>query len=416
MLRYLWRNKVLILLLILAVTMCPITISLPEQSRSESIVTAVGIDKKGEEYEVSIQYIVPQSSGGQENLKISKQKGKSVGEVFEKLNLEVGKMLGFAHCRFLVFNDEAGKDNLTKIFDYLLRQKTNTNNIVLISTKESAGDLLQTAKGIDSDLYTYLSNSGYSNEFKEYNNLTTIGDFYRSYFGETKCMSVYIVDTKEDTSSSSGGGETGGESSGSSESPTSSESSGSGSSSEKPKEISNKERLLIVKGNKALMELSKEESDDLIWFNKNIKRVQFEVKDFQDERRGSVDTMINVFKRIVKRKVYFDKQNNPHYMLSIKNYIRASQLLADSLSEEDYEASQTRFEDNFLKAVEEESLKKVKRAEKHFKENNYDVIDCYDLFYKYQNKKLREYLKTHSKEDFIKNVIFDYDLSFVQGS
>ncbi len=415
MLKYLWKNKLLIILLLLIFTLCPTTISLPEQSRTESIITAVGVDKKDDEYEVTIQYIVPQSSGGQENLKISSAKGKSVGEVFEGLNLELGKTLGFAHCRFIAFNDEAGKDNLTKILDYLLRQKTNTNNIVLINTKESANELISTATGIDSDLYTFLSNSGYSNELKEYNDLTTIGDFYKVYFGPTKSMCVYIVDTKESTSSSGGGG---GENGGSSSSSSSGGGSGgsSSSSSEAKKEISNKERIMIVKDSKILVALSEEESNNLVWFNEKVSRLQFEVKGYKDDRIGEVDTMINVFKRNVKKKVYFDNKGVPHYKLITKNYVRASQLIADSLGKEDYEVSNNRFDEDFTKFVKDFSINKLKKAEEHFKTYNYDVIDCYDLFYKFKNKELKEYLKTHSKDDFIKDVVFEYEVEFIQGS
>ena len=415
MLKYLWRNKLLILLLLLVVTMCPTTISLPEQSRTESIITAVGVDKKEDEYEITIQYVVPQSSGGQENLKVTSGKGKSVGEVFESLNLELGKTLGFAHCRFLAFNDEAGKDNLTKILDYLLRQKTNTNNIVLISTKESANELISTATGIDSDLYTFLSNSGYSNEFKEYNDLTTIGDFYKSYFGPVKCMSVYIVDTKESSSASGGGG---GESGGSSSSSSTGGGSGgsSSSSSESKKEISNKERVMIVKGSKILVALTEEESHNLVWFNEKVKRVQFEVKGYKDSRLGEVDTMINIFKRSVKKEVYFDDKGVPHYKLITQNYVRASQLIADNLSEEDYEVSQSRFDEDFTNYVKQDAIKRLKKAEEHFKTYNYDVIDCYDLFHKFKTKQLKEYLKTHSKDEFIKNVVFEYEVEFIQGS
>lgn len=432
MLKYLWRNKLLILLLILIIVFCPTTIGLPEQGRTDCIVTAVGVDKKGEEFEVTLQYIVPQSNGGQQNLKTSKQKGKSVGEVFEKLSLELGKSLGFSHCRFIVFNDEASDDNLTKIFDYLLRQKTNTNNIVLISTKESASDLLGTASGIDSDLYTFLSNSGFSNELKEYNDLTTIGDFYRSYFGPTKSLCVYVVETKtpntggSSSEGASGGGATssksGGSSSGSSSKSTSSSSGGSSSSSGssssggEQKQISNEERIAIIKGKKRLLTLSNEESQNLIWFNKNIKRIKFEVKDYQDAKKGKVDTLVNVTNRLVSKKVYFDENFVPHYKLSVKSYVRASQLVSENLSNEDYEISQNRFDDNFINALKKEVLTKLRKSEENFKTNNYDVIDCFDLFYKYKNKELKEYLKTHLQDDFIKNVVFEYDLSFIQGS
>lgn len=415
MLKYLWKNKFLILILILIVTMCPITISLPEQSRTESIVTGVGVDKKEDEYEVSIQYVVPQSSGGQENLKVSKQKGKSVGEVFEKLNLELGKTLGFAHCRFIAFNEDAGKDNLTKILDYLLRQKTNTNNIVLILTEGSAGDLLSTAKGIDSDLYTFLSNSSSSNQFKEYNDLTTVGDFYRSYFGDSNCLAVYIVDTE---SSSSGGkaGSTSGESGASGSGSSGGGSSSDSSSGESEKQINNQERIAIVKEGKVYINLDAEQSNDIVWFNGNIKRLIFKIENIQDERLGKMDTMVNIFKRMVTKKVYFDDKGNPNMDLDIKSYIRTSQIIADTLEQEDYEISQNHFESDLLDEIKKEALKKVKRAEEHFKANNYDVIDCYELFHKYQSKKLKEYLKTHSRDEFIKQVIFHYNFSFIQGS
>lgn len=414
MLKYLWKNKLLILILILIVTMCPITISLPEQSRTESIITAVGVDKKEDEYEVSIQYVVPQSSGGQENLKISKQKGKTVGEVFEKLNLELGKTLGFAHCRFIAFNEEAGKDSLTKILDYLLRQKTNTNNIVLILTKESAGDLLATAKGIDSDLYTFLSNSSNSNEFKEYNDLTTIGDFFRSYFGEGNSLAIYIVNTEKTAGEEGGASPTGGESSASSGSSGSSSTDSAGG--ETKEQIDNKERIAIIKDGKLLLSLDEEQSNDFVWFNEDVKRIIFQVNDYQDDRLGKVDTMVNIFKRFVRKKAYFDENGNPHMELNIKNYIRTSQIIADSLEQEDYEISQDHFKEDFLKKVEEEAIKKVKKAEQHFKENNYDAIECYETFYKFKNKQLKEYLKTHSKDDFIKQVTFHYNFTFVQGS
>lgn len=414
MLKYLWKNKLLILILILIVTMCPITISLPEQSRTESIITAVGVDKKEDEYEVSIQYVVPQSSGGQENLKISKQKGKTVGEVFEKLNLELGKTLGFAHCRFIAFNEEAGKDSLTKILDYLLRQKTNTNNIVLILTKESAGDLLATANGIDSDLYTFLSNSSNSNEFKEYNDLTTIGDFFRSYFGEGNSLAIYIVNTEKTAGEEGGASPTGGESSASSGSSGSSSTDSAGG--ETKEQIDNKERIAIIKDGKLLLSLDEEQSNDFVWFNEDVKRIIFQVNDYQDDRLGKVDTMVNIFKRFVRKKAYFDENGSPHMELNIKNYIRTSQIIADSLEQEDYEISQDHFKEDFLKKVEEEAIKKVKKAEQHFKENNYDAIECYETFYKFKNKQLKEYLKTHSKDDFIKQVTFHYNFTFVQGS
>ena len=140
--KYLWHNKILLVILLLFIVMFPVTISLPQQSRSENIVTAIGIDKNGEEYEVSLQYLIPYAGSSENALKCASMKGKSVGEAIEKFNLDFGKVSGFAHCRVIVFNNEASDEGLNGALDYLQRIKTNTNNIFLVSTPISYSTFL----------------------------------------------------------------------------------------------------------------------------------------------------------------------------------------------------------------------------------------------------------------------------------
>ena len=61
-------------------------------------------------------------------------------------------------------------------------------------------------------------------------------------------------------------------------------------------------------------------------------------------------------------------------------------------------------------------LNNLKSAEENFKQNSYDVINCYETFYKTKNKELKEFLKSlPTPEDFIKSVVFDYKIQFIQG-
>ena len=106
----------------------PTTISVPQQSRTETIVIAAGIDKKENDYEVSLQYIIPHSSTSSESLDMITEKGNSVDEAIQKINKELGKISGFAHCRVIVFNDYAAENGITDFLDCLIRKKTNTNN------------------------------------------------------------------------------------------------------------------------------------------------------------------------------------------------------------------------------------------------------------------------------------------------
>ena len=411
MLKYIWKNKILLILLILGLWLVPQVIGLSEQSQTESIVTAIGIDKNNEEYEVSLQYIVPSASGGAEGLKINTQKGKTVGEAIEKIKLQLGKLSGFAHCRFLVFSDSACEENFTELLDFLLRRKTNTNNIVLVNTPDSSKELLSISSKLDSDLYSFLDNNSSENEFGDFHNLKTIGDYYNVYFSPVKCLVVNRVNLKSSSSSEQTSTESSGSSSGSEEKQSSSQS-GNGNK----KEFENKGEQIILKDNKKLVALSEKESDDLLWFNPEIKRDQFIIKNYSENNLKDVSILFNVLNKKLYKKVYF-KNGKPCFDLNIKLYIRTGEIAGDNVVQQDYEVLQRKLSDKLKKAMTEVVLNSLKNAEINFKTNNYDVIECYSSFYKFKNKELNKFLQSNpqAKENFIKEVEFNYNTEFIQG-
>ena len=407
MLKYIWKNKIMLIIILLAFWLVPQTIGLSEQSQTESIVTAIGIDKQQDEYEVSLQYIIPNSSNGPEGLKIVTEKGESVGNAIEKIKLQLGKLSGFAHCKFLAFNDKACEENFTSLLDFLIRRKTNTNNIILINTPDSAKDLLSMSSKLDSDLYSFLNNNGSDNELEDFHDLRTVGDYYGAYFSPVKCIVINSVSIKDSSSAS-------GSESGSGDSSSVSQSAGASSTSESKKELENKGKLLIIKDAKKLITLNEEESDNLILFNPKIKRDNFTVKNFSEGHLKNSNILFNVLNKIYTTKAYF-KKGKPYYKINLKLYVRTGEVISQNLSQKDYAVLQEDFSPKLVNAMREEVLKSLKLAEENFKKNNYDVINCYNDFYKTKNKELKEYLKTLENEnEFIKNVNFEYDIQFVQ--
>jgi len=390
--KYLLKNRIALIILILSIWLVPITISVPEQSRTETIVTAIGVDKKNDEIELSLQYIIPSAQNETKNLNISSYKAKTLGEAMEGLNLQLGKLAGFAHCRFFILNYEASKENVTNILDYLLRRKTNTNNIVLISTPTSAKEILETAQNLDSDLYAFLNNSGFSNELKDYHDLKTIGDYYQNYFEESKAISINVLEAKEKENNNS-----------------------SQLNSEPKKLIVNEGKIDIFKNNKKIVSLTKEQSMNLSFFDEGITKTYFVVKDFSNDDLKNATILFDVKRKDLKKDVYF-VDGIPHFKLNIKMYVRIGQIEAENLSQRDYETIQKKFSDKLKEEMNKGVISKLKEAEKNFKENNYDTIDCYNLFKKFKNKEWKEFIeKLESKDEYIKHVIFDYNVSFVQG-
>lgn len=430
--KYLWHNKILILVLLLFILMFPTTISLPQQSRSENIVTAVGIDKMGEEYEVSLQYLIPYAGSSENALKCASMKGKSVGEAIEKFNLDFGKVSGFAHCRVIVFNKEASDDNLNEALDYLQRIKTNTNNIFLVSTEKSAKELLDSVKDLNSEFYVILSRDSVAGQHNHYESLRSFGDYYDAILGPVKCIAINNINVEEDTSSSSNGGASAGGGSGSGESSggggsngDSSSSSGStsgggsgggsgssstSSSTGKASKIKNDGSLTIIKNAKRLLTLTAEESDSLNWFNSKVKDMTLRVSGFSDEIYKNADITFDVYKRFTSVDTYF-VDGKPVYRLNLLVDVTIIEAAKESLKSDEFVPANNLFSDKLKTAVVSEIKNKLRNAESNFRQNKYDVVDCYEHFYKYNNKQFKEYLKTLSETDyFLDNVIFEYNV------
>ena len=429
--KYLWKNKILIALLLLLTILFPSTISTPQQSRTENIVTAVGIDKNGEEYEVSIQYVIPYADSGEGTFKMSSAKGKTVGEAVETLSVQTGRLSGFAHCRALLFNQEASEDDMTSILDYFIRIKPNTNNIVLLHTKKSSKDTLSAVKNFNGEFYTILNANGLSNDQRRYQEFKNIGDYYNSYFSPSKCIEIGVIDimdsSSEQSSQSSGssGGSSSGSSSGSGQSPNASSSntsssndmssgSSGGESGGGEKKVFNSDEKLILKNAKKVALLDKEQSSNLSFFNPNIKDMSYSLEHFSDELCKDVSIIFDIHDKNCKVVPSFEN-GVPHYTLDLTLNMRTTEISGGNVGEEMYYVLNKKFSETLKQTLKDSVTNNLRQAEQHFKQYKYDVIKCYETFYKFKNKEFKQYLSSLPEgKYYMEDVVFDYKITIIQ--
>ncbi len=421
--KYLWRNKLLLIILAIVILMFPTTISLPQQSRSENIVTAVGIDKVGEEYEITLQYLIPDASSGQNSLRLASLKGKSVADAMEKINLDFGKVSGFAHCRVLIFNDEAGNNDLFNELDYFQKIKVNANNILLVNTKDSAKDLLSAVENLNSDFYVILSRYSVEDKHNQYQALKTIGDYYNEMLGNNRTIAVNTIDLEKESGSagesSGGSGGSGGSSSQGGDdkkSESSGASSGGGSSSSESSEskIKNDGKLCILKNNKIVETLSSDDSRRLNWFSKRVKDMTLEISGFSDDTYQNADMTFDIFKKKTKIKVDF-VGGQPIYKLCVDVNASLVESRTGDVNKEEYKVNNRRFSDKLKGAIKAQILREMVQAEENFVSKKYDVVQCNEYFYKFKNKQYKDYIaKLSSKDDFLSQVKFQYQININQ--
>ena len=404
--KYILRNKILLVVFVLVVALFPNIIALPQQSRTENIITAMGIDKNNGEYEVSIQYVIPFADSPSNSLKVMSGKGETVGDAVENMDREYGKNSGFAHCRAVIFNDEACENNLTEILDFLLRIKTNTNDIVLINTKDSAKKLLESVYRLDDEFYTIINSNGIANEQRKYQDLKSIGDYYNAQFGESKALAVSRINLKEEEKD---------ESQNSTQNSSEKSQQGSQSSGQKPSQkIENNGEVAIIKDGKKILSLDKDESKNLAWFDNFIKESSAQVKNFTDETYRNADINFYVYDKNASVNVSFEN-GEPIYTLNLKVYLRTAQIIENGTRKEVYEINKKEFSPKLKYEIANSIKQELLSAEENFKTYDYDVVHCEELFHKFHPYKYADFKKTLSYfESFISHTAFRYNVEVIQ--
>ena len=115
-----------------------------------SIVTAVAIDKSGDEYEVSLQIAVPEANSGNTNAKVVVSgKGKTVAEAIGDVTSTTGWYQKLAFCNMIIIGEDLLDTNVMNFLDYFSKSLKIQGSALLAGVEGNAKDLLTTATPLD---------------------------------------------------------------------------------------------------------------------------------------------------------------------------------------------------------------------------------------------------------------------------
>ncbi|NQX61411.1 Ger(x)C family spore germination protein [Paenibacillus qinlingensis] len=161
------KRAVLIILLLMIVTGC--------WNRKEldqiSLATAIGIDKQGDHYNISVQLLnsdeITSSKGvGQRQPVVTLQisSGSTIFESFRKLTTSSPRKILSSHLRILVLGEELAGEGISKVLDILSRDHELRSDFnILLARNATANDILQVLTPLEkipaNKLYTSLVSS-----------------------------------------------------------------------------------------------------------------------------------------------------------------------------------------------------------------------------------------------------------------
>ena len=418
MFKRLSKNKFLLVIIIAVFLLFPSAIGKSSIANTNVLVVAMGIDKIGQEYETSLMIIVPKQSGSfNQSLEVISAKGETVRQSLNQLSLHTGKRIGLGHCGMIIVNDEALKEDIVMVLDYVLRDTQVDNSCVLVNTNNSSKELLEankklqnqygvdTAKMLDfTNNYVFLEqtnieeviNSKLSNNYVSFMSYISLSD-----------KPEEGLDTKqEDGGNSGGGGDPNNSSSGGGSS-----GGGSGSSDSKEKSVvSNIGQIALLLDGKKVAVANQEIMKGLYWLSDKQSSLEFMVDPYSDDKL--TDAKISFVVKSKKHiKEYTFKDGKPKVNIKVSADVKLSEIVqkdeADGLfiSYEDYVTEEMK------KAVEEEIRSKIQNCIDFLTANKTDIIQVYRGFEKYKYKEWLKFLSTlDDKKNFLEYVDFEIEV------
>ena len=393
-----YKNKILAVLLLFIVLFTPQSFYLQEINKLREIVTCIGIDKTEDGVELSILHIVPKNSleSGQ-NIELATAKGENIADVLNKISLNLGKIISFAHCDVVLVADKVMEEGITKYLDFLMRKNNLTTSALVVGCDE-AKKTLETIKS------SKILASQSLRELIEYNNKfiftgeSSVENFYQAYFSESGISFLPVISVSGNSSSGdeSGGGTSSNEGSANS---SSSNSEGSGSQGG------------LSGGGSQDMELDKEAIQLFNILSRDVDVSNLVAKDYVDgDGRVKTISTETTFKKVSKNCSFIDGKPIVHY--DVELILSVDEIEAEEYSKKDLDRAEPPISKEAKMALEAEFERLFASTVETCKTSGIDLFRVERVFDRLWRAPWKEY-SSKNEENLFENMIFSYDLNIV---
>ena len=120
-------------------------------TQKTAIVTAVGIDREGDEIILTSQIAIPQSSTQGKSTEAVQlvSRGKTVSQAFEGVNAKTGWYPKLVFCKLLILGKKVAEQNVFDVLDFFLLDEYLTDDCLVAVCDGLAKDMLDTSALVD---------------------------------------------------------------------------------------------------------------------------------------------------------------------------------------------------------------------------------------------------------------------------
>ena len=176
------------------------------------IVSAMGISKDGEVYNLDIQLLnvldSEKSGLNKSPITVISGQGKTIFEAIRSMNKKTSKVFFLADVDYVFLDKSVLNDSIDEIMDFLVRDtKLSLNFLIITSTQNSSLDILSSISHFDTNSANNLYNAIINSE-KRYGGINSlhVRELVSNYYSKGKDTifpNVYIKDTNNSSENDS---------------------------------------------------------------------------------------------------------------------------------------------------------------------------------------------------------------------
>lgn len=384
----------------------------PAQSQTQAIVTALAIDKNDKELiEVSAVILTP-VQGSSTKRKAYSAEGMDITSAINNISLQLGKQIGFGQCDIMALGDDLCEENAMKALDYLNRTKRVGRNAVLINFSGETEDFANCVVQLNDNMSLKVSEIINFNREYIVATETNIESFFKGYYGdlslsimpkikvseneETNAIKIKIEDSGTSQSSSGDGGGT-------------SPSSGGGQG--KELYFTNDGTTSVFREGKKFAEITPEDVKYINLMQPENVLGTFVLEHVNSDLFKDARVVLDLTNKEMKYKLSFEN-NLPKITYEIDLYIVLDEIIEAEKTENLLHTENWFVDDSVVNGLTNKVTENLDMVVTKLKDQNIDMIEVYDKFYKFKNKKFTQFLNTlENNQDFLKDVIFDYKIT-----
>ncbi len=376
----------------------PSAITMPSLSFRGAIITAIGIDKVDEEVEFSVLTLSDISKDNMgENTKVVCGKNSSVANAISSIESQIGRRLKMGHVGYVIISQSFASDDIANVLNTLTITTKLPNSVSLILSRDSAKDVLNQASKLEQSSM-YKLREIIQNEFNvNYTKDTSLDNFLKGYFSETKTSTLGYIKLENDISQGiSAGQETDGSSQASNQSDNNSQQSNSNSV------ISlQREHAVFVNG-KLKYILSVDEMKGINWVVENNLQQLITIDNVNEQGLNNASVSFEVQQNQIKPSVIY-RNNRPiiTFELSLKlNTVEIMQETKQTKSPKEIYIS-----DDINNKINDKIKREVALSLNKLRQEKTDVIGVYKILFSDNHNKFDEFLNNlDDKNDFLSYV------------